>query len=115
MFLSGMAELYDSGECHREAFTSLRAVDFLVAGNFSGLCWRVSLVTMGYSGMSRWWLMAGADPYRNNSLRLYYTDDLRGVWKEHPMSPIVKDDANIARPGGRIIMHEEDLSIGSGL
>ena len=75
----------------------------------AGILWTLlegEFGTMGYSGMKTGGGLWRADPYRNNSLRLYYTDDLRGAWKEHPMSPIVKDDANIARPGGRIIMHE---------
>ncbi|HON11817.1 MAG TPA: hypothetical protein PLE24_13200 [Chitinispirillaceae bacterium] len=84
-----------------------RAVDF--PGRWEFL-WTLLEGEFGDHGIfryeDRWWLMAGSDPYRNSSLRLYYADDLRGAWKEHPMSPIVKDDANIARPGGRIVMHE---------
>lgn len=39
----------------------------------------------------------------NDTLRLYYADDLQGPWFEHAKSPIVEGDKNIARPGGRIL------------
>ena len=42
-------------------------------------------------------------------LRLFYSDDLRGPWIEHPLSPIRKNDPNFSRPGGRIIQNNETL------
>jgi hypothetical protein len=48
-----------------------------------------------------WWLLAGVEPILHNRLRLFYSEDLAGPWQEHPRSPIVGDDAKIARPGGR--------------
>lgn len=50
-----------------------------------------------------WWIFVGAAPAKHNVLRLFYADSLFGEWKEHPVSPIVKNDANKARPGGRIV------------
>lgn len=46
-----------------------------------------------------WWMFA-VNP-GNETLRLFYADDLKGPWTEHPKSPIVKKDLNIARPAGR--------------
>lgn len=56
-----------------------------------------------------WYLFACSQPYTHNTLRLYYSDDLFGIFREHPMSPIVTDDANRARPGGRIILWDGNL------
>ncbi len=49
----------------------------------------------------RWWLFASFA--ESDVLRLYHADQLRGPWAEHPESPIVREDPNIARPGGRML------------
>jgi hypothetical protein len=46
-----------------------------------------------------WWMFVA--PSGNDTLRLFYAADLNAAWTEHPQSPVVKKDANIARPGGR--------------
>jgi len=46
-----------------------------------------------------WWLFISRSG--NKTLRLFYASDLKGKWTEHPISPIVSDDLNTARPGGR--------------
>lgn len=56
----------------------------------------------------RWWLFA-ADVVGNDSLRLFYSEELNGEWKEHPKSPVVRGDATRARPGGRLIVHEDKI------
>jgi hypothetical protein len=50
---------------------------------------------------NRWWLFVGAG---NATLRLFHADTLKGPWAEHPRSPIVANDANIARPAGRPVV-----------
>jgi len=50
-----------------------------------------------------WYLFANPNPYQNNKLNLYYSDDLFGKFIELPMSPVVSDNASMARPGGRMI------------
>jgi hypothetical protein len=55
----------------------------------------------------KWWLFTSQTG--NSILRLYYADDLLGPWVEHPKSPIVKDNANIARPGGRVLIFEDRI------
>ena len=35
--------------------------------------------------------------------------DLKGQWNEHPLSPIVAKDLNIARPGGRPLVIDGTL------
>jgi hypothetical protein len=52
----------------------------------------------------QWWMFA-ADQKGNNRLRLFRADTLLGPWSEHPASPVVQDDARIARPGGRVVTH----------
>jgi hypothetical protein len=45
----------------------------------------------------------------SNVLRLYYSNDLKGPWIEHPKSPVVKGDANITRLGGRVIIFDNRI------
>src|SRR4030042_246980 len=52
----------------------------------------------------KWWLFT-ANP-TNAILKLYYSDKLEGPWIKHPKSPIINGDANIARPGGRVLLYE---------
>jgi len=54
-----------------------------------------------------WWLFTLTG--HNYSLRLYYSDNLLGPWTEHPKSPILKDDANFARPGGNVIVYDNRI------
>jgi len=70
----------------------------------------------------RWWLFASS--IKNNELRLFFADDLAGAWREHPESPVVVGDANVARPGGRVFLLEgravrltqdDDPSYGNGV
>ncbi|MEM5792984.1 MAG: hypothetical protein QXY45_01315 [Candidatus Aenigmatarchaeota archaeon] len=54
-----------------------------------------------------WYLFTGelhrALTGTSKDLHLFYSENLTGPWFEHPMSPIVRNDPNRARPGGRII------------
>ena len=58
-----------------------------------------------YAGM--WWMFVGR--LGNETLRLFYASDLKGQWREHPLSPIVAKDPNIARPGGRALVIDGKL------
>ena len=51
----------------------------------------------------RWWLFTATS---NDTLRLYYANNLVGPWIEHCKSPIVEGDGNIARPGGRVAVFD---------
>ncbi|RKZ60635.1 MAG: hypothetical protein DRQ44_12520 [Gammaproteobacteria bacterium] len=53
-----------------------------------------------------WWMYAGIS---QDTLYLYYADELTGPWIEHPDSPIIEGDANIARPGGRVLQYDNRL------
>jgi hypothetical protein len=55
----------------------------------------------------RWWLFVAESD--NTTPRLYFADELIGPWQEHPESPIVTNDANIARPGGRTLVYDGRL------
>ncbi len=48
-----------------------------------------------------WWMFAGG--LGNDTLRLFFAEDLKGKWREHPLSPVVKD-LNTARPAGRPVV-----------
>jgi len=54
-----------------------------------------------YAG--KWWIFAQTNSQqRFDTLRLFFSEDLRGPWQEHPMSPIVNGNNRMARPAGRI-------------
>ena len=82
-----------------------KAVDFPTKWSFVG-----TLLNGSYGDPSifryagRWWIFSETSPKRYDILRLYYADDLMGPWTEHPESPIIMGDANIARPGGRVLV-----------
>ncbi len=50
-----------------------------------------------------WFLLTETKKYPYGTLRLFFTENLTGPWKEHPKSPIIKDDPSRARPAGRVI------------
>lgn len=53
----------------------------------------------------RWWLFSETSAaMEHDTLRLYSSTDLRGPWYEHPISPIIRNDARRARPAGRVIV-----------
>jgi len=58
----------------------------------------------------KWWLFAETNfNHKYDTLSLYYADDLMGSWQEHPHSPIIKGNARIARPGGRVFVVDGKL------
>ena len=70
----------------------------------------------------KWWLFTETNPeVKHDCLRLYFADELTGPWIEHPKSPIVKDNAKIARPAGRVLVqgtqivrYAQDCSVSYG-
>lgn len=55
----------------------------------------------------RWWLFVSFA--ESDVLRLYHADRLQGPWTEHPKSPLIRLDPNIARCGGRILQTDDRL------
>ena len=60
----------------------------------------ISASVVEYAGI--WWMFVGRPG--NDTLRLFYAADLKRQWTEHPLSPIVSKNPDIARPGGRAIV-----------
>ena len=56
---------------------------------------------------NKWWIFASTS--QNKDLYLFYSYDLKGPWVEHQTSPVITNNRNIARPGGRIIEYNESL------
>ncbi|MBI2557995.1 hypothetical protein HYW20_01625 [Candidatus Woesearchaeota archaeon] len=54
-----------------------------------------------------WWILTS--PTSNDKLWLYHANDMMGEWKEHPLSPVVKNNKNFSRPGGRILEYDGKL------
>ncbi len=59
----------------------------------------------------RWWMFTAtrSRPQNNGKLRLYCADKLEGSWTEHPKSPVVKYNPHIARPGGRVLVLQDEI------
>jgi hypothetical protein len=57
----------------------------------------------------RWWMFSCTPPGKNATLRLYHADALAGPWAEHPSSPVVRGDARLARPAGRVVVWRGEL------
>ena len=57
-----------------------------------------------------WWLFAETNlDTKHDTLRLYYSSDLRGPWHEHPGSPVIEGDPHIARPAGRVVVAGDQI------
>lgn len=53
----------------------------------------------------RWWMFVQTSS-RYDTLCLYDAPSLTGPWREHPASPIIAGDPHVARPAGRVIVHD---------
>lgn len=97
-------------EAHTETSVRLyRATDFPLKWTYekdliSGDTF-ISASVVNYQGT--WWMFVS--PKGNNTLRLFSASELTGSWTEHPMSPIVADNPDTARPGGRLIVYQDSL------
>ena len=95
-------DYYMIPENHTETSIRLyKAVDFPVKWKYEGdlLTGETYISTTVVRFKDIWWMFTARSG--NDNLRLFYATDLKGPWTEHPQSPIVKKDLNIARPGGR--------------
>jgi len=54
---------------------------------------------------NKWWMFAG----KSGKLHLFYTDQLNGPWIEHPKSPLISNNVQITRPGGRVIVEDDQI------
>ena len=48
-----------------------------------------------------WWMFMSIG---DDTLYLFFADNLMGTWQEHPMNPIISRDPHVARPGGRVLV-----------
>ncbi len=97
-------------ENHTEKSIRLyKAVDFPVKWEYQGdlLSGETFISTTVVRFKDMWWMFTARSG--NDNLRLFYARNLKGPWTEHPLSPIVKKDLNIARPGGRPFVMDGSL------
>ena len=107
-----MDQYYMVPETHKARSVRLyKAIDFRTKWSFVA-----NLINGGFPldptifrYRDRWWMFVESNIVRYDELRLYYADDLTGPWMEHPKSPVICGDANIARPGGRVIVMDDRL------
>ena len=58
----------------------------------------------------KWWLFTETNTdLKHDTLKVFYSVNLLGPWREHPLSPVVRGNPHIARPAGRIIAYDEKL------
>jgi hypothetical protein len=57
----------------------------------------------------KWWIFTETDPVGDGTLRLFYSMSIYGPWQEHPSSPIINGDENIARPAGKVLFYQNKL------
>jgi hypothetical protein len=98
-------EYYLLPECYQtNAVRLYRAVTFPCQWKFVGELLQGSYVDASiFRYHDRWWLFAANQP-GNDQLSLFYAQELLGPWIEHPQSPVIKADARIARPGGKVLV-----------
>jgi hypothetical protein len=94
-------------ESHRANSVRLyKAVDFPVKWHFAS-----SLLSGNYVDPcifrydNIWWLFVCLTTH--DTLKLFYADELTGPWSEHPKSPIISGNANIAQSGGRVLVRND--------
>jgi len=56
---------------------------------------------------NRWWLFTATT--QADVLYLFYANNLMGQWIQHPESPIIIGDKNITRPGGRVLIVNNEI------
>jgi hypothetical protein len=103
-------EYYMVPEAHTEKFVRLyRATQFpdkwevekdLLTGDTF-----ISPTLLRYKDM--WWMFVCRSG--NETLRLFYASDFKGLWTEHPRSPVVSKDLRTARPAGRPFVFDGKL------
>lgn len=58
---------------------------------------------------NKWWMFTCPFPYQHDTLSLFSAPDPGDTWTEHPLSPLIKGNRSIARPGGRVLLHDGKL------
>jgi hypothetical protein len=99
--------LYDPREFRSKFYPIIRGVDFPTQWFFVGTLLNESCVDPSiFRFDNKWWMFTCPTSSERSTLRLYYADELMGPWTEHPDSPIIEGDANLARPGGRVLVFD---------
>ena len=57
----------------------------------------------------KWWIFTETEVEGDGVLRLFWANNLYGPWIEHPKSPIVNGNENIARPAGEVLFYQNKL------
>lgn len=58
-----------------------------------------------YNGI--WWLFTQS--FIDSSLHLFFSDSPLDIWTEHSQSPVISQDQNISRPGGNVIIYNNQI------
>ena len=103
-------EYYMIPECYKSHSIRLyKAVNFPTQWSFIGTLLYGSFIDSSiFRHHGKWWIFT-TDRTESDILRLYYAKNLMGPWIEHPKSPIIMRNANIARPGGRVLIFDNQI------
>jgi SAM-dependent methyltransferase len=52
----------------------------------------------------RWWMLTCPATSDDDRLDLFYAEKMCGPWRAHQKNPILENDNQIARPGGRVVV-----------
>ena len=58
---------------------------------------------------NQWWMFVCDTPKSHDRLRLYYSDDLKGEWTEHPQSPIYPKNNQNSRSAGKVMRYGDKI------
>jgi hypothetical protein len=54
---------------------------------------------------NKWWMFSG----QSGKLHLFFSNNLEGIWQEHPNSPLITNNYNVTRQGGRVIVDNNKI------
>ena len=57
-----------------------------------------------FQSAGRLWMLSYWRGAGTSALRLFHAPAPSGPWREHPASPVVRNDPSISRPGGRVVV-----------
>ncbi|SCJ73105.1 Beta-xylosidase [uncultured Clostridium sp.] len=77
----------------------------LVSNLIKGVYWDSSIIKYD----DKYWLFTNNNESYENSLYLFYSDNLYGGWTPHPRNPIINNNRYNCRPAGRIVENNDEI------
>ena len=58
---------------------------------------------------NKWWILANGLNDKERSLNLFFSENLMDGWREHPQSPLIKNNQQSMRPAGRMVVDDDKI------